>query len=59
MKTPKTVLYFFQVVVLHVGTYNIDDSASDICEAIIKIVEEIQSRLSNVYIIVLVRIFTS
>lgn len=41
-------------MVLHVGTSNIHDEPVAIAEAIVKIVEEIQARLPNAVVIVLV-----
>ncbi|XP_065200931.1 platelet-activating factor acetylhydrolase IB subunit beta homolog [Planococcus citri] len=42
-----------KIVVVHVGTYNINDKAVDIADGITKIVQEIQFKLPNAYIIVL------
>lgn len=46
------LLYFFQVIVLHVGTNNIEHSASEISEGIMEIVKTIREKHPNAYIVI-------
>lgn len=46
--------FFFQVVVVHVGTNNISNSAEDTAEGIVEIVKTIRGRLPECYIVIVV-----
>lgn len=48
------ILFYVQIVVLHVGTHNTDDTPQMIADGIMEIIDEIQKRLPNALVIVLV-----
>lgn len=48
------IIFSFQVVVIHVGTNNVDDTAEHVADAIVAIVNETRARLPEAYILVVV-----
>lgn len=45
------LVYFFQIVVLLVGTNNIKNSAEEVAEGLFEIVKNIRERLPDAYIV--------